>query len=396
MVFADYYALQKSIILTVAPFLIILTSTSQVQAQNIIDLMPPGWKQDEYKKGYGGRTFTAPDGVTIAEVDHINADDGLVKAAESARDYLRPYGGDLLRKTPATQISGSNTYAAAGTWQDEETVVKSMGISMARLHPSGRTWVCSFRTHMAAQMPDAMTKWLGACIAAADKGYFVYDDDAKAAAVRAKIASVPIKAGVNRPIEAILLSLIYISGVGGMILPDYEPMVLFKDGTAIRNFEQPTSEIDVAQFVKSQPDDVTRWTRTAKGYSIQWPDDDKVKETEADAVGPKVFPAGHRLNDYWKRLSGGGNTAMGGDVSVAVSNGYRFFPDGRFSTDSAVSSSAPGVFVGSTGDKYGTYQLNGSALVLTYASGKTKRLSIYYSGPINDAVLWLGGDSFTN
>jgi hypothetical protein len=376
--------------------LLLVSINSAAHAQNITDLMPPGWKQEEYKNGYGGRTFSAPDGITIAEVDHINGNDGLVEAAESARDYLRPYGGDVLRKADAQLVPATNSYAAAGAWQDEDTGVKTMGISMARLHPSGRTWVCSFRTPMAAKMPDIMTKWLATCISAADKGYFVYDDDAKSAAARAKIASVPIKSGVNRPIEATLLEIYYISGVGGMILPDYKPIVLFKDGTAIRDFEQPAAEIDVGTFVKSQPNDVTRWTRTAKGYSIQWPDDDKAEETEASAERPKVFPAGHKLNDYWKRLSGSGNTAMGGDVSVAVSNGYRFFPDGRFSTDSAVSSSAPGVFVGSTGDKGGTYQLNGSALVLTYTNGKTKRLSIYYGGPINDPVLWLGGDSFTN
>ncbi len=374
----------------------LIAISGAAQAQDITDLMPPGWKQEAYENGYGGRTFTAPDGVTIAEVDHINADDGLAKAAESARDYLRPYGGDVLRKSDAQLISGSNSYAAAGAWQDEDTGAKSMGISMARLHPSGRTWVCSFRTRMAAQMPEGMTKWLGACIAAADKGYFVYEKDAKSAVSRAKIASVSIKSGANRPIEATLLELYYISGVGGMILPDYKPIVLFKDGTAIRDFEQPIAEIDVAQFVKNQPNDVSRWQNVAGGYSVQWPDDDEATVTKSSAERPKTFPDGHHLNDYWKRLSGAGNSAMGGDVSVAVSNGYRFFPDGRFSTDSAVSSSAPGVFVGSTGDKGGTYQLNGSALILTYANGKTKRLSIYYGGPINDPVLWLGGSSYTN
>lgn len=365
-------------------------------AQNIDDLMPPGWKQEEYKAGYGGRTFVAPDGITIAEVDHINDGDGLAKAAESARDYLRPYGGDLLRKSDATLIASSNAYVAAGTWQDEDTGVKTMGISMARAHPAGRTWVCSFRTRMAAQMPEGMTKWLATCIAAADNGYFVYEDDAKAAAARAKIASVPISTGLNRPVEATLLELNYITGVGGMILPDYQPVVLFKDGTAIRNFEQPVSDIDVAKFVKAQPDDVTRWQRTASGYSIQWPTDDKPEITEFGAERPQTFPAGHRLNDYWKRLSGGGNTVMGGDVSVAVSNGYRFFANGSFSTDSAVSSSALGVFVGSTGNDSGTYSITGNGLVLAYGNGKTKRLSLYYGGAISDPVLWLAGDSYTN
>jgi hypothetical protein len=358
--------------------------------------MPPGWKQDNYKKDYGGRTFTAPDGITIAEVDHINADDGLAKAAESALDYLRPYGSDSLRKMDSTLMLGTKTYAAAGAWQDEDTGVKSMGISMARLHPSGRTWVCSFRTRMAANMPEGMTKWLNACIAAADAGYFVYEDDAKAAAARAKIAAVPIKSGVNRPIEAALLELNYISGVGGMVLPNYKPIILFKDGMAIRNFEQPISDIDVAIFLKKQPDDVTRWQLTPQGYSIQWPDADKPKVTELSAERPKTLPPGHRLNDYWKRLSGGGNTALGGDVSVAISNGYRFFADGRFSTDRAFSGSSPGVFTGSTGNDGGTYSIDGSALVLTYGSGSIKRLSIYYGGAISDPVLWLAGDSYTN
>jgi hypothetical protein len=365
-------------------------------AQDITELMPPGWTQEKYERDYGGRTFAAPDGVTIATVDHINGGDGLAKAAEDSRDYLKLYGSDQLRKMDGVQLPQTNTYAASAAWQDEDTGAKTMGVSMARLHPSGRTWVCSFRTRMAPQMPQGMSTWLAACMDAADKGYFVYEDDKQAAAARAKIAAIPIKSGTNRAIEATLLELNYITGVGGMVLPDYKPIVLFKDGMAIRNFEQPASEIDVSKFVKEQPDDVTRWQRTAQGYSVQWPGDDKPEVTEFGAERPKTFPAGHRLNDYWKRLSGGGNAAMGGDVSVAVSNGYRFFADGRFSTDSAVSASAPGVFTGSTGDDGGTYSINGNALVLTYGNGKIKRLSLYYGGPINDPVLWLAGDSYTN
>jgi hypothetical protein len=364
-------------------------------AQNITDLMPPGWKQEKYERDYGGRTFLAPDGVTILEVDHINGDDGLEKAAENARDWLRPSGGTKMRESPATLVSSMNAYVAAGSWQDDDGL-RTMGLSATRKHPAGRTWVCSFRTRLAAQTPPALTKWLSACLAAADQGYFVYEDDAKAAAARAKIAAIAIKPGLNRPIEATLLALNYISGVGGILLPDYRPVVLYKDGMAVRNYEQPVADIDVASFVNTQPDDVTRWTRVAGGYSFQWPDDDEATIIKADAERPKVFPAGHRLNDYWKRLSGGGNSAMGGDVIIAVSNGYRFFADGRFSTDSAFSGSAPGVFTGSTGNDGGTYALNGSTLTLTYGNGTVKNFSLYYGGAINDPVLWLGGRSYTN
>jgi hypothetical protein len=379
----------------------VLLASNAAYAQNIMDLMPPGWKLEnlggwggDSNKTYGGRTFLAPDGVTAVKVDHVNGADGLNKAAENARDYLRPYGGEKMRETPASLVSAMNAYVAAGSWQDDDGV-RTMGLAAARKHPAGRTWVCSFRTRLAAQIPPALTKWLNTCMAAADQGYFVYEDDAKAAAARAKIASVPIKPGLGRPIEATLLDLEYITGVGGMVLLDYRPIVLFKDGTAVRNFEQPVADIDVAQYVKAQPDDVTRWTRVAGGYSIHWPDEDEADVIKDDFERPKVFPAGHKLNDYWKRLSGGGNTALGGDVMVAVSNGYRFFADGRFSTDSAFSGSTPGVFTGS-GKDGGTYGLNGSGLTLTYGNGTVKKFSLYYGGAINDPVLWLGGRSYTN
>jgi hypothetical protein len=385
--------LRKSVLAVLTAPVLLFSNTAF--AQNITDLMPAGWKQEEYKSGYGGRTFVAPDGVTVLEVDHINDGDGLAKAAENARDYLRPYGGEKMREAPASLVSAMNAYVAAGSWQDDDGL-RTMGMSAARKHPAGRTWVCSFRTRLAAQVPPTLTKWLGACLSAADQGYFVYEDDAKAAVARAKIAAVPIKSGLGRPIEATLLDLEYISGVGGMVLPDYRPIVLFKDGTAVRNFEQPVADIDVANFVKAQPNDVTRWTRVAGGYSIQWPDENEADVIKDTTERPKVFPTGHRLNDYWKRLSGGGNTAMGGDVMVAVSNGYRFYADGRFSTDSAVSGSAPGVVTGSTGKDGGTYTLSGSTLMLTYGNGTIKKFSLYYGGAINDPVLWLGGSSYTN
>jgi hypothetical protein len=385
--------LRKSALVVLAVPTLLASTTAF--AQNITDLMPPGWKQDKYEQNYGGRTFLAPDGITALKVDHINGTDGLSKAAEDGRDYLRPYGGEKMRENSATLVSAMNAYVAAGSWQDDDGL-RTMGLAAARKHPAGRTWVCSFRTRLAAQIPPALTKWLSTCMAAADQGYFVYEDDAKAAAARAKIAAIPIKPGLGRPIEATLLDLEYISGVGGMILPDYRPIVLFKDGTAVRNFEQPVADIDVAQYVKAQPDDVTRWNRVAGGYSIQWPDDNEAGIIKDGTERPKVFPAGHKLNDYWKRLSGGGNTAMGGDVMVAVSNGYRFFSDGRFSTDSAVSGSAPGVVTGSTGKDGGTYALSGSALTLTYGNGTVKKFSLYYGGAINDPVLWLGGTSYTN
>jgi hypothetical protein len=82
------------------------------------------------------------------------------------------------------------------------------------------------------------------------------------------------------------------------------------------------------------------------------------------------------LSTRYKRISGGGNTALGGEVMIARSSIYTFTPDGRFRIEGSVGASNSGEQTGvsttlqSESAMAGRYALDDHTLVLTYSDGR--------------------------
>jgi hypothetical protein len=351
---------------------------------------PAGWKaeQSSYTDNW---TFTSPDGLKEAQVGLYENDPARV--ADMLSGHMKPYGTDEIKKSPPKQMP-DGVWMSAGGYIHDDNGTKYLAASVVVPHKLGGAFGCYASAPMLNGGADPVVgDILQKCTSAAQNGEAFDAEHARRAAQRQAVAGT-LKPGKGRPVEAVLLNEYYISGVGGGIYPDYEPIVLFKDGTVCRCLELAPIDVDAAAVAQTSPDDVSRWTRKGSDYVITWPGDNEPTTIDAGGERPLIYPKDQRLNGYWQRTSGAGNTAFGGDISVAVSNGFRFFNNGTFSTSNTAASTAPGVVVGSTGGEGGRYSIGADGLLaLTYDNGKTERTSIYHSAG-TDPVLWIGGDSF--
>ena len=182
-------------------------------------------------------------------------------------------------------------------------------------------------------------------------------------------------------IVGIYLNENYNVGVGGMTILEYAPVMLLRDGTAYEDFEVPPTELNIASFKKARPRRVGRWSKTAKGYSVRFSGD-----KSASALKFKVKPAaaGQKLAGEYSTISGGGNSAMGGNVTIAVTSDLIFDRQGRFSGERASGANVAGsdsqgsVAVASGSKNAGTYTLSGYALRLKYNDGRVVRKLFYF------------------
>lgn len=122
-------------------------------------------------------------------------------------------------------------------------------------------------------------------------------------------------------------------GVGGMVLVNYEPYVLFKNGMIRRAPDIALAELN-AQTDDAFPGYWGTWKRqSANKIAVTW--DNGKTETMDDHLLAKPGPANFKLNGFYRSISGGGNTAMGGDVMTFSQNSFQFHPDGTFTNDRA-------------------------------------------------------------
>jgi hypothetical protein len=106
----------------------------------------------------------------------------------------------------------------------------------------------------------------------------------------------------------------------------------------------------------------------------------------------------------YRRLSGGGNTALGGDVTIAVESRYNFKADGRYGRGGSVGALDSGSSIGvgtaigrRRAPEGGQYRRDRHTLTLTGADGRSRRLFFAYSSqkepPEVDRDMIFVGDS---
>lgn len=105
----------------------------------------------------------------------------------------------------------------------------------------------------------------------------------------------------------------------------------------------------------------------------------------------------------YRRLPGGGNSALGGDVTIAVESRYDFKADGRYGRGGSVNSGAStgiGTTIGRRrAPEDGQYRRDRHTLTLTGADGRSRRLFFAYSSqkepPEADRdMIFVGGSVF--
>lgn len=173
-------------------------------------------------------------------------------------------------------------------------------------------------------------------------------------------------------------------GVGGMVTSDFEPLVLFKDGTYYEIEGDALEDVDLAASRRARPVKWGRWAKSATGYTLT---NHKGRSSQTKLQGGsffKAFPAeaaGSRLAAKYSRVSGGGNSALGGEMTIAAVNDLSFAADGRYMRASSAGAIGSGNMSGVATSAYsrkqpagvGQYRISRHTITLTEPDGRTRR-----------------------
>jgi hypothetical protein len=191
-------------------------------------------------------------------------------------------------------------------------------------------------------------------------------------------------------------------GYGGMVTFNPTPVVLFKNGEALKDIEALAGSGDIARHRRSNPGDWTRWQRT--GGTIQLLKDGVWEKLPWTKTMDKL-PAGFKLRGKYQKLGGGGNTAMGGMTAIAVWSDLTFDTAGNFTSGGGAGASSGMELDGGdttvrtvtssqAASNNGRYEIDGYTLTLRYGSGKVERRMIV-TDTESLKVIWLDGDGYT-
>ncbi len=182
-------------------------------------------------------------------------------------------------------------------------------------------------------------------------------------------------------------------GVGGFMGLDVFPVVLFKNGDALKDVEGLSFTGGLAAHRRAKPNSWTRWRRS--GGKLQLATTDEWSALAFQVLYPSL-PADFRLNGRFRSLSGAGNAAIGGTQSVAAWRVYAFTPDGRVVRDNGAGGGSADVAVSSVApSQRGRYRTDGLVLHITYDDG-SRESRILITNP-NDpkSAIWLDGTGYT-
>ncbi|SEP50682.1 hypothetical protein SAMN04487843_13914 [Methylobacterium sp. ap11] len=200
-------------------------------------------------------------------------------------------------------------------------------------------------------------------------------------------------------------------GVGGMVVIEFEPLILFRDGSYYEIDDAALEDVDLAAERAAKPRRFGRWTRSGDSYVLTGTGGKPQDYRLQNGSFFKAYPAEAGVRTIarsYRRMSGGGNTAMGGDVMIAVSNRYDFRSDGTYgrggstgATNSGATSGVSSAMSRRRPPEGGRYGLDRHTLTLTGPDGRSRRLFFAYGSqedpPQPDREMaFIGGSVFTN
>lgn len=191
-------------------------------------------------------------------------------------------------------------------------------------------------------------------------------------------------------------------GFGGMIVIDFEPVLLFSDGRAALDIESLAFPGGPAAHQRAHPDRWGTWRQLAGSTSVtvggeaQPLFNDKVYDGRSGQANP---------SGAFRRMGGGGNLAMGGATAIAAWSTMAFTPTGPGAGrlveggGAGASTSSPNgetsvTTGGNQGGRAGTYRIDGFTMTVRYDDGAVETSTII--GLPNDPdIVWIDGASYT-
>ena len=239
---------------------------------------------------------------------------------------------------------------------------------------------------------------------------------ARAEAARYKYVTAP-GAGVRAAdIEAVFYEWEQVYEIGGLQMKERLHLLL-KDGTVHYGVPVPPEDLDVALSRRMEPEAWGRWRKAGTGYAFAWP---RAGGAFRAAQGNVALP-GRTGSSLAGRFEANSSFEIPGGAGAWNKVTFTFAPDGRFTRErqggagmsagygdtrvvtgmvyddstsvGAVSSSVAGG--GSTrrradtGDRRGSYQINGYTLTLRYENGTQQRVPFVIDPPDLRGV-WIG------
>jgi hypothetical protein len=181
-------------------------------------------------------------------------------------------------------------------------------------------------------------------------------------------------------VDGVYFRLIGTFGVGGMAAMDFEPIILFRDGSYVEIRDQALEDMDLAADRQARPKSWGRWNKAGAAFVLTGVSGQPNTYELQQGRFFKAYPASAvKLLPAYKRLSGGGNSALGGEVSIAIKSKIAFAPDGRFVQASDVGAISSGdmsgwaTAVSGSNGKNGSYTVKDHTITFTYADGTVER-----------------------
>jgi hypothetical protein len=218
--------------------------------------------------------------------------------------------------------------------------------------------------------------------------------------VTPNVASTTPDGSYQIPMDGLYLHLTYgLGGVGGSMTMNYKPHVLLRDGTITDDLDfYPHSEAEMRQWRARKPRAWGGWRRSGSGISIRWNDPGRKPEQWDKWFIARPGAEGMTLAGLFRAMGGGGNSALGGDVTIAAWSQFQFSSDGA-----VITGGGSGSFVGGSQTTVATsakrrqeearYSIRGHSLQLTYADGGTET-RWFYRYPDSDRLIGVGAGTY--
>ncbi len=184
-----------------------------------------------------------------------------------------------------------------------------------------------------------------------------------------------------------------IMGVGGFLMQDVYPVVLFRNGDALKDIQGLTNSGGLSAHRKSNPGDWTQWRRSGGRVELQTSEGWRpLPFSQTYQTLPNQF----RLDGTYRSLSGTGNVAIGGGSSVAAWRTYTFSSAGRVERDGGAGASSGNTVTAAVApNRRGAYEIDGLVLRIRYDDGTTEeRVLITDPNDVKSAI-WLDGHGYS-
>lgn len=185
-------------------------------------------------------------------------------------------------------------------------------------------------------------------------------------------------------------------GYGGMVLVSACPLVLLRNGDALKDVSGLAHPQGLAAHKAARAKDWTRWQRS--GGSIQVQKADGWKNIAFNAIYP-ALPKDFRLDGSFRAMRGSGTQAIGGSQAVAAWTDLRFHGDGRVERGGGAGASesfgnSSVVSASKSAGRVGRYRIDGLTLAIRWDDGTSEHRLLIANPKDPKTAIWLDGEGY--